>query len=88
MTHEAVGAAPRPFVCSLAFLSGRRSAGKLNTLSGPVEDADQLLALMSLPEAVWELSLGLYLVIKGFTSVPILNDTHPSGGASVASTTA
>src|SRR5215203_5350817 len=33
--------------------------------------------LMSLPEALWELSLGLYLVFKGFKPAPILSDASP-----------
>jgi hypothetical protein len=31
--------------------------------------------LFTLPEAVWELSLGIYLVVKGFkVSAPLLSD--------------
>lgn len=37
--------------------------------SGPIQ------AVMTIPEAVWELSLGIYLVVKGFSpSSPVLTD--------------
>ena len=52
-----------------------------------IEPGESVQALMSIPEAVWELSLGLYLVIKGFRSVPILNDTYRAGGPSSANAT-
>lgn len=32
---------------------------------------------MSVPEALWELSLGLYLVFKGFKPAPVLSDATP-----------
>lgn len=30
--------------------------------------------ILTLPEAVWELSLGIYLIVKGFKPSPILHD--------------
>jgi hypothetical protein len=36
--------------------------------------------LLSLPEAVWELSLGIYLIAKGFRPSPILYDDGRHAG--------
>lgn len=43
------------------------------TLSGLIGQVSTAAALMALPIALWEFSLGLYLVIKGFKSSPIIN---------------
>jgi hypothetical protein len=37
-----------------------------------IEAGGPLQAVMTLPEALWELSLGIYLVVKGFRPSPIL----------------
>lgn len=50
-----------------------------------IEPGESVQALMSLPEFVWELSLGLYLTFKGFRQVPIL--TRPSGSGHRYATT-
>ena len=52
-----------------------------------IEAGKAIQGLMTLPEAIWELSLGIYLVVKGFRPSPILEDpprviTSPSVGAS------
>ncbi len=40
--------------------------------SGPVQ------GVMTIPEALWELSLGIYLVVKGFRPTPTLSgDASP-----------
>jgi hypothetical protein len=37
-----------------------------------IEGAGPVQGLMSIPEAFWELSLGIYLVAKGYRASPIL----------------
>jgi len=37
-----------------------------------IEAGGPLQAVMTIPEALWELSLGIYLVVKGFRPSPIL----------------
>jgi hypothetical protein len=41
--------------------------GAYDQISGPS-------TILTLPEAVWELSLGIYLIVKGFTPSPVLYD--------------
>lgn len=41
------------------------------TLFGLIEQTSSLAALAALPVALWELSLGVYLVAKGFKPSPI-----------------
>lgn len=58
-------------------------AGPLLIISGilvmydVIDAGSAVQGLMTVPEAVWELSLGLYLVIKGFKPAPILMDATP-----------
>jgi len=40
-------------------------------LFGAAENGDGISALLTLPEAAWELSLGIYCAWKGFRSIPI-----------------
>jgi hypothetical protein len=42
-----------------------------------IDAGSPVQGLMSVPEALWELSLGLYLVFKGFKPAPILSDASP-----------
>jgi hypothetical protein len=44
-------------------------------LYGVVEPGSGTTALMTVPEFVWELSLGLYLTLKGFKKAPLLDVT-------------
>lgn len=44
-----------------------------------IEPGGPVQSLMSAPEFVWELSLGLYLTFKGFKKVPILSPTRSDG---------
>lgn len=40
-----------------------------------IEGSGPIQALMTIPEAIWELSLGIYLVAKGFRrDAPVLGD--------------
>jgi Domain of unknown function (DUF4386) len=51
------------------------------TLSGNIEHTSALAHLAALPVAAWELSLGLWLVVKGFRPCPITAamDEEPGG---------
>lgn len=49
-----------------------------------IEPGGPVQSLMSAPEFVWELSLGLYLVFKGFRRVPILDVSRSPGSGSYA----
>ena len=43
-----------------------------------IEGGETIQGLMSLPEAFWELSLGVYLVVKGYRPSPITEYMEPS----------
>src|ERR1700761_5878655 len=47
--------------------------GAYDQVSGPS-------TVLTLPEAVWELSLGIYLIVKGFRPSPLLYDDGSSAG--------
>jgi len=51
----------------------------LGTLFGLWGQASALPAVLTLPVAVWEFSLGVYFVVKGFRPAPITTD--PTSGA-------
>jgi hypothetical protein len=36
-------------------------------------------AIATIPEFLWELLLGIYLIVKGFKPSPILDETHHAG---------
>lgn len=59
-----------PRVIPLAGLVGAPLllAGTVATLFGQVEPISPVAALAALPVAAWELSLGVYLVVKGFAA--------------------
>jgi hypothetical protein len=44
------------------------------TLSGGIEQGSALTAAAALPVAAWELSLGVWLVVKGFRPSPIITE--------------
>ena len=46
---------------------------------GPVQ------GLMTIPEAFWELSLGIYLMVKGFKPSPILSPNTGAAGVGASS---
>jgi hypothetical protein len=46
----------------------------LLVLFGAYDQSSGESFILTLPEAVWELSLGIYLIAKGFKPSPILND--------------
>ena len=45
---------------------------------GLSERGDALQGIATIPEFFWELSLGVYCVVKGFRPSPILADPEPS----------
>jgi hypothetical protein len=48
-------------------------------LFGAFDQTSAVASLLTLPEAVWELSLGIYLIVKGFRPSPLLlDDTIPA----------
>jgi len=46
-------------------------AAVIATLFGSIEQGSSWAALAALPVAAWELSLGVWLVLKGFKPAPI-----------------
>jgi len=55
-------------------------AGDIGVLFGLIGLVSSLGGLLALPIAVWEFSLGVYLVVKGFKPSPILSaDTRVAG---------
>ena len=46
----------------------------LLVLFGAYDQSSGASFILTLPEAVWELSLGIYLIVKGFKPSPILYD--------------
>lgn len=57
-------------------------AATVATLFGVIDRVSALAAIATLPVALWELSLGLWLVIKGFRRCPITEAMHATGGLS------
>lgn len=49
-------------------------------LFGAYEQVSGPSALLTLPEAIWELSLGIYLIVKGFRPSPLLQDDGARAG--------
>jgi hypothetical protein len=47
------------------------------TMFGVIDRVGTVAGIAVIPVAVWELSLGLYLVIKGFKPAPILTSGVP-----------
>jgi Domain of unknown function (DUF4386) len=54
------------------------------TMFGHVEPVSLVPALATLPVAAWELSLGLYLVVKGFKPSPITSAEMPAAAGPFA----
>ena len=46
----------------------------LLVLFGAYDQVSAPSGILTLPEAAWELSLGIYLIVKGFKPSPILDD--------------
>ena len=59
---------------SLALLTA------LLVLFGAYDQTAAPAFFLTLPEAVWELSLGIYLIAKGFKPSPVLYDDGPRTG--------
>ncbi len=54
------------------------------TISGVWDQVSTPGALCALPTAVWELSLGVYLTVKGFRTTPYLTARIPPDGLPAA----
>jgi hypothetical protein len=52
----------------------------LLVLFGAYDQSSAQSFILTLPEAVWELSLGIYLIAKGFRPSPILYDDGRHAG--------
>ncbi len=52
----------------------------LLVLFGAYDQSSGASFILTLPEAVWELSLGIYLIVKGFKPSPILYDDRRHAG--------
>ena len=70
-SHGDVGADRRPDVDSLVRF---HPFGVYENGSGPA-------VLLALPEIVWEASLGIYCVVKGFRPSPITSELSPAATA-------
>jgi hypothetical protein len=56
------------------------TASGIAVLFGLYEQTSPLSAIATIPEFAWELSLGIYLVVKGFRPSPILADSLTEPG--------
>ncbi len=67
---------PRP-MAMLGIIGGPLViASGIGVLFGLVEAGGMVQALATLPEFVWELSLGIYLTVKGFRHAPVVRDAR------------
>jgi uncharacterized protein DUF4386 len=55
-------------------------AGGIAVLFGVIEPDSALKTLAAAPEFVWELSLGIYLMVRGFRPSPILQEGSAAAG--------
>ncbi len=55
-------------------------ASGIAVLFGVIEPGSATQAIATIPEFVWELSLGIYLMVKGFKPSPILSGTIGDAG--------
>ena len=70
------GLVPRP-MAMLGLVGGALCfVAATGVLFGVYEPQSHPQLLLTLPEIVWEASFGIYLVVKGFRSSPILRDTR------------
>ena len=76
------GLVPRPMAVQGLIAGPVLCAGGIAVLFDVIEPDSALKALAAAPEFVWELSLGIYLIVKGFKPSPITAgiaaDTTPS----------
>lgn len=74
------GLVPRPMAV-LGLIAGPvLCAGGIAVLFDFIEDDSALKALAAAPEFVWELSLGIYLIVKGFKpSADVFDGTRHTG---------
>jgi len=56
------------------------AAGFVGVLFGVFEAGSVWQAIATIPEFFWELSLGIYLIVKGFKPSPILRERPAAAG--------
>jgi hypothetical protein len=74
------GLVPRPFARFGIVAGSLALVTALLVLFGAYDQVSGPSAILTLPEAVWELSLGIYLIAKGFNPSPILYDDARHAG--------
>ncbi len=60
-------------------------AAGIAVLFDVIEPGSAAQAIATIPEFVWELSLGIYLMVKGFKPAPILSGTIGDAGVGTSS---
>jgi hypothetical protein len=56
-----------PLICASGIL----------VLFAVIDAGSAVQAIATIPEFIWELSLGIYLIVKGFKPAPILSAEEP-----------
>ncbi|MGE5636774.1 MAG: DUF4386 domain-containing protein [Nocardioidaceae bacterium] len=70
-----------PRMALLGVIGGPLSAvGATFVLFGAWEQTSATQFIFTIPEIIWEASLGIYLIVKGFRPSPILDDARYAGG--------
>jgi hypothetical protein len=73
------GLVPRP-MAMLGLIGGPLiCATGIAVVLGAIDQGSSVQAIATIPEFFWELSLGIYLTVKGFRPSPILDDTRYVG---------
>ncbi len=54
-------------------------ASDIAVLFGAYKQTSRTAGILTIPEFAWELSLGIYLIVKGFKTSSAVLDTHPTG---------
>jgi hypothetical protein len=74
------GLVPRRFALFGMFGGSLALVTALLVLFGAYDQTSGPSFVLTLPEAVWELSLGIYLIVKGFKPSPVLYDDGRRAG--------
>ena len=75
------GLVPRPMAV-LGLAGGSLAlAAATAELFGLFPQVSAAAAIVTLPEAVWEASLGIWLIVKGFRPSPIIADSSRTAAA-------
>ena len=82
------GLVPRPMAMLGLIAGALLCASGIAMLFGVLELGSVAQALAGMPEFFWELSLGIYLTVKGFRPSPILSSDARDAGVNRSFTTA